>query len=449
MIGHAPDKASPLVQLVRGTEKTAGVHAIILRQPVVEKSVLEKLGLTRSDPQAGGRQPGVYVQITRPGEPFMNFRLARRKFHLPLWFYLQVLDFFAPGGQYQKIRLRAQREVANLRQLREPVSLGVVTGFYHHGRIRFLLPFEHVTINEQQQQQKETLYICVIAESKNPEGTEPECWISDTTEKLNHQLETGPFQELAKYARAELLPWIREQGGIFVSTEPAVAAAPSHSSSSAPAAAPAAAAPAAEVQHAVEVVEEVHNASLAIDTLERVCMEVALQLGKPQHLLTQQQNKQPPQQPPPSLPPPQKQQREQQPNKKSDRTSSSSSNPHSGAKSHHQQPTKQQQPQQQQKSQQQQREQQQKPAASSRASASATGGGGVKKRTPNPYYSSESSDSDTPSSSACRGQQQQQQRHQQPLNSAAAAAQKRPQPAGGYFTQDRYKDQPEAKRSRQ
>jgi hypothetical protein len=274
-IGHVPDEASPLVQIVRGSERASGVHAIILRQPVSERPVLDKLGLATD--QEGEWRPGVYVQISRPGEPFVSFRLAQRKFYLPLWFYLELLDFFAPGGQYKQISEKARREAANLKLLREPVSLGVVTGFYHHGKIRYLLPFK----NSREQQ---TIYVWIIADSKSPEGTEPECWTSVSGEKPEHQLATGPFQELAKHARAELSPWIKDKE--------AVAGPPAPVRQSSASAVAAVAAVATEEGQVREQADAPVDGGSALDTLERVCMEVARQLANPQQ---QPQPKQQPQ----------------------------------------------------------------------------------------------------------------------------------------------------------
>jgi hypothetical protein len=381
-IGHVPDKASPLVQVVRGSEKASGVHAIILRQPVSDRSVLEKLGLAMD--QVGERRPGVYVQITRPGEPFITFRLAQRKFFLPLWFYLEVLDFFAPGGQYQQIRERALREAANMKLLREPISLGVVTGFYHHGKIRYIFSFENSC------GQNEKLYIWVIADSKSPEGTEPDCWISSIAEKQEHQLATGPFQELAKHARAELTPWLSEQEVVVAPPTPACHSLP----------------PPAVAMEAGEMEEEAGaavNPSSALDTLERVCMEVALKLGKPQ----QQQQQQKPQQ--------------QQQSKKPDRSSTELILPHNST---------QQQPQNQRQQQQVKHNNQPKQQTPSRESG---GSGSGKKR--NRYVSSSSTASSTASSKSSS------------VARANPPDQQRPNP--GYYTHERYKDQPDPKRSRQ
>jgi hypothetical protein len=357
-IGHIPDKASPLIQVVRGSERTPGVHAIILRQPVSERSVLEKLGLAKD--QAGERKPGVYIQITRPGEPFVTFRLAQRKFFLPIWFYLELLDFFAPGGQYQPIREKAQREAANLKLLREPVSLGVVTGFYHHGKICYTFPYDSC------HEQKETFYIWVIADSKSPEGTEPDCWISRSAEKQDHQLAPGPFAELAKYARAELSPWLKE---LEVAASP-----PTPVTHSLP--------PSAVVAEEGEVeAGGVADGSAALDTLERVCMEVALQLGKPQHP------------------------------KRQERSSSELILPHGAQK--------------------QQLNQKQQHNQPKQQTPSRESGGTDKKR--NPYVSSSSTASSAASS-----------------RSSSATRQTPPaQQKTGYYTHDRYKDQPDAKRIRQ
>jgi hypothetical protein len=387
-IGHVPDEASPLVQVVRGSEKTSGVHAIILRQPVSEGSVLEKLGLALD--QVGERKPGVYVQITRPGEPFLSFRLAQRKFFLPLWFYLKVLDFFAPGGQYQQIRERAQREAASLKLLREPVSLGVVLGFYHHGKVRYIYPCDSSC------GQDETLYIWVIADSKSPEGTEPDCWISSSAEKLEHQLATGPFQELAKHARAELSPWLSEQEAVAAPPAPAYHSLPP---------------PAGAIEEG-ELGEEAGAAvdsGSALDTLERVCMEVALKLDKAQQQ-QQQQNLQQQQKP-----------QQQQQSKKLDRSSLQLARPHNSNS---------QQQQQNQKQQQQVKHNQPKQQTPSRESG---GSGSDKKR--NHYVSSSSTASSTASyrsSSKAR---------------TTPPAQQRSNP--GYYTHERYKDQPDPKRSRQ
>jgi hypothetical protein len=352
---------------------------------VSEGSVLEKLGLALD--QVGERKPGVYVQITRPGEPFLSFRLAQRKFFLPLWFYLKVLDFFAPGGQYQQIRERAQREAASLKLLREPVSLGVVTGFYHHGKVRYIYPCDSSC------GQDETLYIWVIADSKSPEGTEPDCWISSSAEKLEHQLATGPFQELAKHARAELSPWLSEQEAVAAPPAPAYYSLPP---------------PAGAIEEG-ELGEEAGAAvdsGSALDTLERVCMEVALKLDKAQQ---QQQN------------PQQQKPQQQQQSKKLDRSSLQLARPHNSNS---------QQQQQNQKQQQQVKHNQPKQQTPSRESG---GSGSDKKR--NHYVSSSSTASSTASyrsSSKAR---------------TTPPAQQRSNP--GYYTHERYKDQPDPKRSRQ
>jgi hypothetical protein len=389
MIGHIPDEASPLVQVVRGSERAPGVHAIILRRPVSERCVLEKLGLVATD-KIKERRPGVYVQITRPGEPFVNFHLAQRKFFLPLWFYLQLLDFFAPGGQYYHIRERAQRETANMLLLREPVNLGVVTGFYHHGKIRYLFPFNRSGGGgENEQQAADTIFIWVIADSKSPEGTEPDCWISSSPEKLEHQLPTAPFLELAKYASNELQPWLTDQD---VREPLRLLVAVAESGPVAAANDPPAVVVVADVEGPVElqqqlhlpvvepfdVAEEVYDAGAAIETLERVCMEVAASISEPQR-------------------------KQEPPKQQSKRTHSSSS-----------------------------------PKASDREKSK--GGNNQKER--NRYLSSSSSISSAASSSRSPSVNRQ-------SRPAASASHRSDRPQGHHYNNDRYKDHPDAKRSRQ
>jgi hypothetical protein len=295
MIGHVPDEASPLVQVIRGSEREHGVHAIILRQPVSESRVLERLGLAAD--KLVERRAGVYVQITRPGEPFISFHLAQRKFFLPLWFYLELLDFFAPAGQYFCIRERIQRDIANLLHLREPVNLGVVTGFYHHGKIRYLFPYKCIASNIDQLP-VDTIFIWITVDSKSPEGTEPECWISSSPEKQEHQIPIAPFLEFAKYAPHELKPLLppnlraNDNNEIpFVAA--AAAAAEVINDMSAPVVvidAAAAMEPPPSPGTPIEEEDVPYDASAAMDRLERICSEVALKIREPQQ---QQQRESP------------------------------------------------------------------------------------------------------------------------------------------------------------
>jgi hypothetical protein len=400
MIGHVPDEASPLVQVVRGSEREHGVHAIILRQPVSERRVLERLGLAVD--KVAERRAGVYVQITRPGEPFISFHLAQRKFFLPLWFYLELLEFFAPAGQYLHLQERAQRDIANMLLLREPVSLGVVTGFYHHGKIRYLFPFTRSSSSAEQQSAADTIYIWMTVDSKSPEGREPECWISSCPEKQEHQIPVAPFLELAKYASHELKPWLpdhRDAGGeipfvALVATASFDPSVPQVIVSETSAGTLALAAD--QLLSPGPLLEDVpYDASAAMDTLERICTEVALKIREP--------------------PPPQQQQQES-PRRVDSKPSSSDA---SGSR---------------------------KRGASSSSSGGRGGrGSGANKKERNPYLSPASTISSAASSRS---------------SSVNRSSQKGGRSGHGYFTNggggsgsgghnDRYKDPQDAKRNRQ
>jgi hypothetical protein len=308
------------------------------------------------------------------------------------------LEFFAPAGQYFCIRERIQRDIANLLLLREPVNLGVVTGFYHHGKIRYLFPFKCMASNIDQLP-VDTIFIWITVDSKSPEGTEPECWISSSPEKQEHQIPIAPFLEFAKYAPHELKPLLPPNLRANDNNEiPFVAAAAAAAEVINDMSAPvvvidAAAATDPPPSPGTPLEEDMpYDASAAMDRLERICSEVALKIREPQQ---QQQRK--------------------SPTRHSSKSSSGADNDASGRKR----------------------------GASSNSNGGRSSGSNKKER--NPYLSptstvSSSSAASSRSSSVNRSSQKGGRSH-------------------GYFTSggggsgsghnDRYKDQPDAKRSRQ
>jgi hypothetical protein len=126
---------------------------------------------------------------------------------------MEVLDFFAPGGQYLEVREKVMKKASVMNQLLEQVSIGLVTSFYHHGRVRYLLSFES---------NKDKFFISLLASSQNPLGMEPTCWISNSPEGQGHQLEVRAFQELAKVGPAEPKPWLKKKPPSMVMPSPPV-----------------------------------------------------------------------------------------------------------------------------------------------------------------------------------------------------------------------------------
>jgi hypothetical protein len=286
--------------------------------------------------------------------------------------------------------------------LREPVSLGVVTGFYHHGKIRYLFPFTCSSSSAEQQSAADTIYIWMTVDSKSPEGREPECWISSCPEKQEHQIPVAPFLELAKYASHELKPWLpdhRDAGGeipfvALVATASFDPSVPQVIVSETSAGTLALAAD--QLLSPGPLLEDVpYDASAAMDTLERICTEVALKIREP--------------------PPPQQQQQES-PRRVDSKPSSSDA---SGSR---------------------------KRGASSSSSGGRGGrGSGANKKERNPYLSPTSTISSAASSRS---------------SSVNRSSQKGGRSGHGYFTNggggsgsgghnDRYKDPQDAKRNRQ
>jgi hypothetical protein len=197
---------------------------------------------------------------------------------LQLWVYLELLNFFSPGGEYHQAREKLVRKASSMLNLSELVSLGANTGFYHHGKVKYLFSFFR---------NGEKFYITLTAHSRSPEGTEPTCLISSSPNAQGQPLEVRPFQELAKLGLAELKPWLKLAPS---SVAPPLAGPLAPSPAPAPAPAPALALASAAYAPDTQPVSPPIDVAQALQFLQGEC-DKAAQIAKQQQQQQQQKKK--------------------------------------------------------------------------------------------------------------------------------------------------------------